>query len=156
MSRHRDVVLCHIHALGLRMNTKKSALSLSQRTVFLGVHLDSIQMQTPLAPARISSLNTCLARFKLDHHVSVSTCHRLLGLMAAASPLMNENFRSPLHRTIHSPSKGVAQLLSHPFIFSPEWSQNGRDSLSPNGHDGRIPDRLGCSLRGQTGVRSLD
>ncbi len=48
-----------------------------------------------------------------------------------------------------------------PFImavppFSPEWSQNGRDSLSTNGHDECIPDRLGRGLRGQTGVRSLD
>ncbi len=88
MSRHRDVVLRHIRALRLRMNTKKSVLSPSQQTVFLGVHLDSVQMQARLAPARISSLNTCLARFKLDHHVSVSTCRRLLGLMAVASPVL--------------------------------------------------------------------
>ncbi len=42
VSRHRDIVLCHIHSLGLRMNAKKSVLLPSQRTVFLGVHLDSI------------------------------------------------------------------------------------------------------------------
>ncbi len=29
----------------------------------------------------------CLARFKLSHHVSVSTCRRLLGLMAAVAPV---------------------------------------------------------------------
>ncbi len=34
--------------------------------------LDSVQMQARLAPARISSFNACLARFKLGHHVSVS------------------------------------------------------------------------------------
>ncbi len=62
---HKDVVLRHIRALGLRMNTKKSVLSPTQQNVFLGVHLDSVQMQAHLAPARISSLNTCLARFKL-------------------------------------------------------------------------------------------
>ncbi len=50
--------------------------------------LDSIQMQARLAPAWISSLNTCLAHFKQDHHVSVSTCRRLLGLMATASPVL--------------------------------------------------------------------
>ncbi len=50
----------HVRALGLRTNTKKSVLSPSQQTVFLGVHLDSVQMQGRLAPARISSLNTCL------------------------------------------------------------------------------------------------
>ncbi len=32
VSHHRDVILCHIHALGLRMNTKKSVLSWSFST----------------------------------------------------------------------------------------------------------------------------
>ncbi len=45
VSRHRDIVLRHIHSLGLRLNAKKSVLLPSQRTLFLGVHLDSIQMQ---------------------------------------------------------------------------------------------------------------
>ncbi len=88
VSRHRDIVLRHIHSLGLRMNAKKSVLFPSQRTVFSGVHLDSVQMQARLAPARISNFTACLARFKLGHHVSVSTCRRLLGLMAAASPVL--------------------------------------------------------------------
>ncbi len=56
--------------------------------LFLGVHLDSIQMQVHLAPALISSLNTCLARFKLDPNFSMSTCRRLLGLMATASTVL--------------------------------------------------------------------
>ncbi len=88
VSRHRDIVLGHIHSLGLRMNAKKSVLLHTQWTVFLGVRLDSIQMQARLAPARIPVLTACLARFKLGHHVSVGTCRRLLGLMAAASPVL--------------------------------------------------------------------
>ncbi len=88
VSRHRDIVLGHIHSLGLRMNAKKSVLLPSQRTVFLGVRLDSVQMQARLAPARIPDLTACLTRFKLGHHVSVGTCRRLLGLMAAASPVL--------------------------------------------------------------------
>ncbi len=88
VSRHRDTVLRHIHSLGLRMNAKKSVLLPSQRTVFLGVHLDSIQMQARLAPARISNFTACLSRFKLGHHVTVGTCRSLLGLMAAASPVL--------------------------------------------------------------------
>ncbi len=88
VSRHRDIVLRHIHSLGLRMNAKKSVLLPSQRTLFLGVHLDSIQMQARLAPARISNFTACLARFKLGRHVSVGSCRRLLGLMAAASPVL--------------------------------------------------------------------
>ncbi len=87
VSCHRDIVLCHIHSLGLRMNAMKSVLLPSQRTLFLGVHLDSIQMQARLAPARISNFTACLARFKLGRHVSVGSCRRLLGLMAAASPV---------------------------------------------------------------------
>ncbi len=60
-----------------------------------------------------------------------------------AVPLVDEAFRVPLHGTSHSPNQGVAHLLSHPFNmakppFNPEWSQNG--------HDGRIPDRLGRGL----------
>ncbi len=88
VSRHRDIVLGHIHSLGLRSNGKKSVLLPSQRTVFLGVSLDSVQMQARLAPARIPDLTACLARFKLGHHVSVGACRRLLGLMAAASPVL--------------------------------------------------------------------
>ncbi len=88
VSRHRDIVLRHIHSLGLRMNAKKSVLLPSQRIVFLGVNLDSIQMQARLAPARISNFTACLARFKLGRHVSVGICRRLLGLMAAASPVL--------------------------------------------------------------------
>ncbi len=87
VSCHRDIVLGHIQSLGLRMNAKKSVLLPSQQTVFLGVRLDSVQMQAHLAPARIPDLTACLARFKLGHHVSVGTCRRLLGLMAAASPV---------------------------------------------------------------------
>ncbi len=70
------------------MNAKKSVLLPSQRTVFLVVRLDSVQMQARLAPAQIPDLTACLARFKLGHHVSVGTCRRLLGLMAAASPVL--------------------------------------------------------------------
>ncbi len=88
VSRHRDIVLRHIHSLGLRMNAKKSVLLSSQRTLFLGVHLDSIQMQARLAPARISNFTACLARFKLGRHVSVGSCRRRLGLMPAASPVL--------------------------------------------------------------------
>ncbi len=69
--RHRDILLRHIHSLGLRMNAMKSVLLASQWTVFLGVHLDSIQMQARLAPARISNFTACVARFKLGRHVSV-------------------------------------------------------------------------------------
>ncbi len=55
---------------------------------FLGVCLDSTSMQTRLAPAREESIQLCSAHFKLGWHVSVGLCRRLLGLMAAASPVL--------------------------------------------------------------------
>ncbi len=170
VSRHRDIVLRHIHSLGLRMNAKKSVLLPSQRTLFLGVHLDSIQMQARLAPARISNFTACLARFKLGRHVSVGSCRRLLGLMAAASPVLPLGLlhmrpflwwikELRLHPTV--PYQGVARLLSTPFTmagpcFSSERGKNRCDSPSPYGHDERINDGLGSGLRRQTGERGMD
>ncbi len=174
VNHHRDIVLRHIHSLGLRMNAKKSVLFPSQRTVFLGVHLDSIQMQARLAPARISNFTACLARFKLGHQFSVSTCRRLLGLMAAASPVLPLGLLHMrpflwwmkglrLHPTIPATRLiRVSCSCFRPLLqwwdprFPPKWGQNGCNSPSPYDHDGRINDRLGCGLRRQTGTQGMD
>ncbi len=161
----------HIRALGLRTNTKKSVLTPSRQTVFLGVHLDSVQMQASLVPARIFRFNACMARFKLGHHVSVSTCHRLLGLLAAASPvlplgllhmrpflwwmrLLRIRSTGPATRLIREPRSCFHTLLiwRDPTL----WNQNRCDSPLPHFCDGRINDRLGRSLQRQTGARFLD
>ncbi len=174
VSCHRDIVLRHILSLGLGMNAKKSVLLPSQQTVFLGVRLDSVQMQARLAPARIPDFTACLARFKLGHHVSVGTCHRLLGLMAAASPVFPLGLlhmrpflwwmkELRLHPTVPATRiiGLIAQFLSTPFSlvrprFSPERGENGCDPPSPYDHDRRINDRLGRGLRRQTGERGVD
>ncbi len=83
---HRDSLLLHLRALGLRLNGQKSVLTPAQRTTFMGVCLDSTSMQDCLAPARIESIQSCVVHFKLGQHVSVCLCRRLLGLMVAASP----------------------------------------------------------------------
>ncbi|KAI2646866.1 Transposon Ty3-G Gag-Pol polyprotein [Labeo rohita] len=62
--RHRDVVLAHMKALGLRLNAKKSVLSPLQRTTYLGVVWDSTTMQARLSPARIESILTAVKRVK--------------------------------------------------------------------------------------------
>ncbi len=156
MSRHRDIVLRHIHSLGLRMNAKKSVLFPSQRTVFLGVHLDSVQMQARLAPARISNFTACLARFKLGHHVSVSTCRRPHGsglhcvaprvASHEAVPLVDERAEITPHDTSHSPNQGVAQLLSTPFTMArPAFLQSGvrmESRVSFLAH--KLPGTQGC------------
>ncbi len=118
-------------------------------------------MQARLVPALISNFTACLARFKLGHHVSVGTCRRLLGLMAAASPVLPLGLlhmrpflwwmKVTPHCTSHSPYQGVAQLLSTPFTmagprFSPERGENGCDPPSPYDHNGHINDGLGHGL----------
>ncbi len=84
VSCHRDIVLCQIRALGLR---QECSLPFSTNCVFEGSFAFRSNASR-LAHARISSFNACLACFKLGHHVSVSTCCRLLGLMAPASPVL--------------------------------------------------------------------
>jgi len=83
--RHRDVVLAHIKKLGLRLNAKKSVLSPSQKTSFLGVLWDSVAMRACLSPARITSILSAVKRVKLGQLLTVKQFQRLLGLMAAAS-----------------------------------------------------------------------
>ncbi len=169
VSRHRDIVLGHIHSLGLRMNAKKSVLLPSQRTVFLGVRLDSVQMQARLAPARIPVFTACLARFKLGHHVSVGTCRRLLGLMAAASPVLPLGLlhmrpflwwmkELRLHPTVPATrlvrvSRSCCRhlLMWRDPVFLRSGVRMGAIHRQPYDHDGRINDRLGRGLRRKAG-----
>ncbi len=131
VSRHRDIVLRHIHSLGLRMNAKKSVLLPSQRTLFLGVHLDSIQMQARLAPARISNFYSmsgplqarpaCLCRFMPQAarpHGSGLPCVAPRVASHEAVPLVDEGAEVTPHCTSHSPYQGVARLLSIPFTMA--------------------------------------
>ncbi|KAI2655478.1 Transposon Ty3-G Gag-Pol polyprotein [Labeo rohita] len=83
--RHRDVVLAHMKALGLRLNAKKSVLSPLQRTTYLGVVWNLTTMQAHLSPARIESILTAVKRVKLGRSLTVKQFQQLLGLMAAAS-----------------------------------------------------------------------
>ncbi|KAL0159531.1 hypothetical protein M9458_043256, partial [Cirrhinus mrigala] len=83
--QHRDVVLAHMKALGLRLNGKKSVLSPSQRTTYLGVVWDSTTMQARLSPARIESILAAVKRVKEGRSLTVKQFLQLLGLMAAAS-----------------------------------------------------------------------
>ncbi len=159
-----ELSLHHIRALGLRTNTKKSVL---------GVHLDSVQMQARLAPDRISGFNVCLARFKLGHHVSVSTCRRLLGRMAAASPVLPLGLlpmrpflwwmrllricsTGPATRLIRvSRSCFRTLLIWRDPTFLRSGVRIGAIHRQWQAHS-RINDRLGHGLRGQTSARGLD
>ncbi len=70
--RHRDVVLAQMKELGLRLNAKKSVLSLLQRTTYLGVVWDLTTMQARLSPARIESILTTGESEKACHSRSSS------------------------------------------------------------------------------------
>ncbi|KAI2662377.1 Transposon Ty3-G Gag-Pol polyprotein [Labeo rohita] len=87
--RHRDVVLTHMKALGLRLNAKKSVLSPLQRTTYLGVVWDSTTMQARLSPARIESILTAVKRVQEGRSLTVKQFQQLLGLMAAASNVIS-------------------------------------------------------------------
>ncbi len=94
------------------------------RNGVLGVYLDSVQMQARLAPAWISSFNTCLARFKRGHHVSVSTCRRLLGLMATASPVLLLAHKLPGAQS-RLPGTNLLSLLSQEVSCDSQDGQHG-------------------------------
>lgn len=109
-----------------------------------------------LAPARVSSRRACLGHFRLGHHIAVGTCCRLLGVMASASPALPLGL---LHmRPFLWSAERIAQLplcsleVEMPSIFASR-SQDGR-GLQPSGYyDVRLPDWLGCCLRGQTDLK---
>ncbi len=148
---------------------EECAPPISTNCISRKVRLDSVQMQARLAPARIPVFTACLARFKLGQHVSVGTCRRLLGLMAAASPVL------PLGLLHMRPFLWwMKELRLHPAVpatrlvrvsrsccrhllmwrdprLSPERGENGCDPPSPYDHDGRINDRLGRGLRRKAG-----
>ncbi len=148
VSRHRDIVLGHIHSLGLRMNAKKSVLLPSQRTVFLGVRLDSVQMQARLAPARIpvfysmfgplQARPSCLCRYlpqAVGPYGSSLPCVAPRAASHEAIPLVDEGAEVTAHCTSYSPYQSVAQLLSTPVNLarprlSPERGENGCDPPS--------------------------
>ncbi len=73
VSYHRDVLLHRILFLGLRKNSKRDVLTPSHLTVSWGFTWIMFR---------------CRPFFKLGYHVSVSTCCRLLGLMATNSTVL--------------------------------------------------------------------
>ncbi len=152
VSRHRDIVLGHIHSLGLRMNAKKSVLLPSQRTVFLGVRLDSVQMQAQFGSCPdtssysmsgpLQARPSCLCRYlpqAVGPYGSSLPCVAPRAASHEAIPLVDEGAEVTPHCTSYSPYQGVAQLLSTPVnVARPRLSQkktergeNGCDPPSP-------------------------
>ncbi len=85
---HRTLILSHLERLGLRVNFAKSALSPSQRVSFLGTVLDSAHMRAVIAPERALAIQKLAATFKSDTARPLKVFQRMLGLMAAALPVL--------------------------------------------------------------------
>ncbi len=82
-------LLAHIQGLGLTVNMQKSMLVPSQNISFLGVELNSINMQARLSEERSQKLISSLAVFKLGRSPPLKCFQRTLGQMAAASTVCN-------------------------------------------------------------------
>ncbi len=71
-----------------RVNFAKSALSPSQRISFLGTVLDSAHMRAVIASEHALAIQKLAATFKSDTARPLKVFQRMLGLMAAASPVL--------------------------------------------------------------------
>ncbi|MGH0134288.1 UNVERIFIED_CONTAM: hypothetical protein FKN15_028052 [Acipenser sinensis] len=82
---HTAIVTEHLARLGLILYNVKSQLTLVQSTLYLGLRLDSLTMQTYLSDDRVAAIQNCLALFQQGSTVQLVLCQKLLSLMAAAS-----------------------------------------------------------------------
>lgn len=84
-SRDTVTVLEHIDRLGLRVNLDKSNLAPAQRTIFLGVSLNTISMKACPSPQRVGGIVTMLSAFRRGRALPFVLYLRLLGMLTAAS-----------------------------------------------------------------------
>ncbi len=77
-----------VELLSHRTLALKSALSPSQRVSFLGTVLDSARMRAVIAPERALAIQKLAATFKSGTARPLKAFQRMLGLMAAASPVL--------------------------------------------------------------------
>lgn len=92
-SRHQAVrdtntVLEHVRRLGLRVNLAKSKLVPCQRTVFLGVALDTTSMLARPSPQRVDDIVGSLAAFRRGAKLPFIRCLSLLGKLVSISAVV--------------------------------------------------------------------
>lgn len=78
-----SAVICHLTALGFRINMAKSQLKPRQHTEYLGLSINSLSYRVTLTAQRLASLTQCLSMFRHGAKVTFRTCLRLAGLMAS-------------------------------------------------------------------------
>ncbi len=88
LKSHKTLLLSHLDCMGLRVNFAKSILSPSQRVSFLGTVIDSVQMTATVSAERATTIQRHAFSFKEGTARPLKAFHRILGLMAAASPVL--------------------------------------------------------------------
>ncbi len=171
---HRTLILSHLERLGLRVNFAKSALSPSQRISFLGTVLDSAHMRAVIAPERALAIQKLAATFKSDTARPLKVFQRMLGLMAAASPVVTAGPAphappSTLVETTGSTQRMASRTLAYQGesglcnspdpLEEPTVDGEGRGhGVGPHQescHDRCLQHRLGGAVRRQTDLRPL-
>ncbi len=134
---NKTLILSHLERLGFRVNFAKSALSPSQRVSFLGTVLDSAHMRAVIAPERALAIQKLAATFKSDTARPLKVFQRMLGLMAAASPVLQlgllrmrppstlvETTGSWRHRRLHIRVNQACVTALTPWK-NPQWMKKG-------------------------------
>ncbi len=88
LTSHKTHLLSHLRCLGLRVNFAKSILSPSQQVSFLGTVINSVQMAATVSAERATTIQRHTASFEEGTARPLKAFQRMLGHMAAASPVL--------------------------------------------------------------------
>ncbi len=118
---HNTLFFSHLGCLGLRVNFTKSILSPSQRVSFLGTVIDSVQMTATVSAERATMIQRHMASFEEGTASLLKAFHKMLGLMAAALPVLQLGLlhirpiqlrpMRPTHPTTHPESEGSIRVM---------------------------------------------
>ncbi len=174
LTLHKTILLSHLDCLGLRFNFSKSILLPSQRVSFLSTVIDSVQMTATVSVERATSIQRHTACFKEGTARPLKALQRMLGLMAAASPVLQLGLlhmrpvqfwlkqRVPSVAWRHRPQPCIGDsglCISPGPLEEPLLAKARRDprcgAQKECCHDRRFQQGLGSAVRGQTNLRPL-
>ena len=78
----RDTVVCLLQNLGFVINLKKSVLHPTQRTEFLGMIIDSVEMTVSLPQEKLESISKRCQDTLSMQEVSIKDIAKLLGILS--------------------------------------------------------------------------
>ncbi len=88
LTLHKTLLFRHLDCLGLMVNFAKRILLPSLRVSFLGTVIDLVQMTATVSAERAMTIQCHEATFKEGTARLLKAFQRILGLMAAASPVL--------------------------------------------------------------------